>query len=112
MNNLIQELTPYLLGILGVLLAHFGRKLGITLSTFLNEKIDEKQWELIKDVIEGAVKFVEQVSKQDVKLYGEKKFNLAKEKALAILNDKGLTVTDEELELLIEKFVLEMKGID
>ena len=108
MNDLIQELMPYIIGILGVLLTYLGRKLNL----YLNERIDTEQWELIKDVIQGAVMFVEQISKQDVGLYGEKKFELAKQRALEVLNDKGLTVTDDELELLIEKFVLEMKGID
>lgn len=108
MSDILQELTPYLIGILGVLLTFLGRKLNI----FLNERIDKDQWNLIKDIVQGAVMFVEQISKQDVGLYGEKKFNLAKQRALEVLNDKGLAVTDDELELLIEKFVLEMKGID
>ena len=106
MSDILQELTPYLIGILGVLLTFLGRKLNI----FLNERIDKDQWNLIKDIVQGAVMFVEQISKQDVGLYGEKKFNLAKQRALEVLNDKGLAVTDDELELLIEKFVLEMKG--
>ena len=108
MSDILQELTPYLIGILGVLLTFLGRKLNI----FLNERINKDQWDLIKDIVQGAVMFVEQISKQDVGLYGEKKFNLAKQRALEVLNDKGLAVTDDELELLIEKFVLEMKGID
>ena len=108
MSDILQELTPYLIGILGVLLTFLGRKLNI----FLNERIDKDQWNLIKDIVQGAVMFVEQISKQDVGLYGEKKFNLAKQRALEVLNDKGLALTDNELELLIEKFVLEMKEID
>lgn len=107
MNEIIRELMPYFIGILGVLLTYLGRKLNI----FLNERIDKDQWAMIKDVVQGAVKFVEQVSKIDVELQGELKFNLAKEKALQLLNDKGLTITDVELEILIESFVLEMKGL-
>ena len=91
-----------------MLLTYLGRKLNI----FLNERIDKDQWAMIKDVVQGAVMFVEQVSKIDVELQGEElKFNLAKEKALQLLNDKGLTITDVELEILIESFVLEMKGL-
>ena len=77
MSDILQELTPYLIGILGALLTFLGRKLNI----FLNERIDKDQWNLIKDIVQGAVMFVEQISKQDVELYGEKKFNLAKRRS-------------------------------
>lgn len=107
MNNLITELTPYIIGILGVLLTYLGRKLNL----FLNERIDKDQYNMIKDVVKGAVMFVEQISKIDVSLQGEIKFNLAKEKSLVILADKGLSITEEELEILIEAFVLEIKGV-
>lgn len=108
MTELIRELQPFIIGVLGVLLTYLGRKLNI----FLNERIDKDQQELINDIIEGAVKFVEQVTKKDVAIIGEVKFEIAKETVLIILNEKGLTITDVELEVLIEKFVLELKGLD
>lgn len=105
MSEILKELTPYLLGIAGVLLTYLGRKL----SLFLNEKISKEQWALIKDIVEGAVKFVEQVSKQDITLKGEAKFELAKKKAIEVLNDEGLMVTETQLEILIESFVLSIE---
>lgn len=102
MNELLLELQPYLVGILTILLGYLGNKLRL----FLDEKIEQEQQEKIKDIVKGVVAFVEQVAKVDVELVGQEKFNLAKEKAVLLLNEKGFVISEIELEMLIESFVL------
>lgn len=104
MNNLIIELQPYIIGILGILLSFLGAKLNL----YLNAKIDEEKQSQIKDIVKGAVLFVEQVSKVNVELEGKEKYNLAKEKALNIINERGFTTTENELDMLIESFVISL----
>lgn len=101
MNELLLELQPYLVGILTVILGYVSNKLRL----YFDAKIDEQKQKQIKDVIKGAVAFVEQVSKKDLELVGKAKFELAKEKAVLLLNEKGLAVSEVELEMLIEAFV-------
>lgn len=101
MNELLIELQPHLLAILGVILGY----VGVRLNTYFNKKIDEQKQEQIKDVIKGVVAFVEQVSKTDLELVGKAKFELAKEKAVLLLNEKGFAISEVELEMLIEAFV-------
>ena len=108
MNDLFIELQPYIISIVAILLSYAGTRLNV----FLNKKIDAEKMGQIKDIVKGAVMFVEQVAKVDVELVGTAKYNLAKEKALAIINERGLTVTATELDMLIERFVLGLKKGD
>ena len=73
--------------------------LGGTIKKFYNEYIKNKT---IRTVIDDCVKYVEQKSKK-----GEiqDKYEMAKDKAVNILNSKGIDVTDDEIDLLIESFV-------
>ena len=105
MNELLLELQPYLVGILTILLGYLGNKLRL----FLDEKIEQEQQDKIKDIVKGVVAFVEQVAKFDLELVGKEKYNLAKEKAVLLLNEKGLVVSETELDMLIESFVLGLK---
>lgn len=101
MNELLLELQPYLVGILTVILGYVSNKLRL----YFDAKIDEQKQGQIKDVVKGVVAFVEQVSKTDLELVGKAKYELAKEKAVLLLNEKGLAVSEVELEMLIEAFV-------
>ena len=114
MNELMLELQPYIISILAVLLTYLGARLKACYEDFLEERIDEKQRALIKDIVKGAVQFVEQVAKVDLEMAGKENYELAKAKALELLNSKNLVITDTELDMLIESFVLELtlKEID
>ena len=57
-----------------------------------------------REVAKDAVKFVEQVFKN---LHGEEKLNEALEAAAEMLAEKGITVTDLELRVLVEAAVAE-----
>ena len=105
MNELLLELQPYLIGILTVILGYVGNKLRL----YFDAKIETEKQEQIKDIVKGVVAFVEQVAKVDVKLKGQEKFNLAKEKAVLLLNEKGFLISEVELDMLIESFVLGLK---
>ena len=104
MNELLLELQPYVISILAVLLSYLGARL----NKFLNSRIEKDKQEQIKDIVKGVVAFVEQVAKFDLELVGKEKYNLAKEKAVLLLNEKGLVVSETELDMLIEAFVLEL----
>ena len=106
MNDLLIELQPHLIAILEALLSYLGYKM----IKLINNKIAKDKQEAIIDVVKGVVAFVEQVAKIDVELVGIEKFNLAKDRALEILNEKGLEITNAELEMLIESFVLGLGG--
>ena len=105
MNELLLELQPYVISILAVLLSYLGARL----NKFLNSRIEKDKQEQIKDIVKGVVAFVEQVAKFDLELVGKEKYNLAKEKAVLLLNEKGLVVSETELDMLIESFVLGLK---
>lgn len=101
MNELLLELQPHLITILGIIVGY----LGVKLRTLFDIKVSKDQQAMIRDIVKGSVMFVEQISKQDMTLVGQAKFEKAKSRALVIMNEKGLKISEEELETLIEEFV-------
>ena len=77
--------------------------LGTTIKKVYNEKVKN---ETIRNVINDCVKYVEQKSKTEQVI---NKYILAKEKALNILTSKGIDITDDEIDILIESFVNSLK---
>jgi hypothetical protein len=73
--------------------------LGGTIKKFYNEHVKNKT---IRTVIDDCVKYVEQKSKTEAI---QNKYEMAKDKAVNILNSKGINITDDEIDLLIESFV-------
>lgn len=88
--------------ILIVLTAVFSM-IGTYVSNYL-KKITEN--EIIDRVVDDTVLYVEQVF-TDVK--GQEKLNAAIQKASKLLNEKGINITGEELEVLIESSVNSFK---
>lgn len=84
--------------IMGILTAVLGW-LGATIKKIYNEKVKN---ETIRNVIDDCVKYVEQKSKTETI---QNKYEMAKDKAINILNSKGIEITDDEIDLLIESFV-------
>lgn len=60
-----------------------------------------------KDIVEATVKYVEQTS---TNLNSREKFSKAKEKAIIWFKEKGIKISDTELEVLIESCVLEFNA--
>ena len=77
--------------------------LGTTIKKVYNEKVKN---ETVRNVINDCVKYVEQKSKTE---QVKNKYLLAKEKALNILTSKGIDITDDEIDILIESFVNSLK---
>lgn len=96
MFKLIQ---PYILEIIVAILTGVASFIGMKVKKVYEDHVNTKTK---KDVVDTTVKYVEQVYKD---IHGAKKLEKAKEKALEWLNEKGITISDTELEILIEASV-------
>lgn len=95
MQNIIEQLTPSLLEIAGILLSALAAWLGLQLKLWL----DTQQK---RTIAESSVKYVEQVAKA---LGSDEKLALAKETVIARLSALNIKITDIELTVLIEAAV-------
>ena len=78
--------------ILTAIISFVGLKVKSSYDKYINDKTK-------KQVVENTVKYVEQIYKS---LSSKKKFEKAKENVIELLNDKGISITDLELQVLIE----------
>lgn len=108
MNDFLTIFTPAIIAVLTALVTFVGRRL----VQLINEKTSKEQRDVILDIVKGTVMFVEQITKKDIAIQGEAKFELAKETILILLQQEGLAITEIDLEVLIERFVLELKGVE
>ena len=76
--------------------------LGVLAKKLYNKIVDEKNEKIIEKVVGYCVQGVEQLYKD---LHGEEKLNKVIESVTDILSEKGITVTDLELRMLIESAV-------
>ena len=92
-------ITTYLIPALATLLSGVITYLGVRIKAVYEKKIntEEKQ-----KVVETTVKYIEQVFKD---LHGKEKLNKCKEKAMEWLNEKGISISEVELDILIESTV-------
>lgn len=98
MNELLNQITPYLMIILTALAGY----LATLIKGYIDQKIDMDNQTKIMKFVKTTVEYVEQIG---INLEAEDKFKLAKSKIIIWMNQKGMTVSDEELEVLIEAFV-------
>ena len=75
--------------------------IGIVAKNLVTKYLNDKTK---REVAKDAVKFVEQVCKN---LHGEEKLNEALSAAAEMLAEKGITITDLELRVLVEAAVAE-----
>lgn len=106
--ELINELTPYILGVVTILLGYLGNKL----RRFIDLKVSVDKQELVDKIVRASVLFVEQIYGIDVDDITTGKFNLAKQRALVLLQNVGLHIDEEHLDTLIEAFVFELLNKD
>ena len=97
--------NTYGMQILYTILTAIAGWLGIVIKNLVQKYIDDKTK---KDVAKSAVKFVEQVYKD---LHGDEKLNEALTAASSMLAEKGITITDLELRVLIEAALAEFNGV-
>lgn len=93
LNNFIQT---YGTTILYAVLTAIAGYLGTICKNIYKKYIDTK---IKKDVVETAVNAVEQLYKN---LHGEDKYNKAVDAITEMLNEKGVTITEFEIKMLIE----------
>ena len=105
MIEIINVAMPYIMKGIGMLLGALGLFVLTKISKFAKEKFNETQLSVISIIVKNVVQCVEQTFKD---LHGEEKFNGAKNKLIAILETKGIKLTDEEIAILIESAVNEM----
>lgn len=99
MFEFIKSLHPYILEIIVAILTGVASFIGMKVKKVYEDHVNTKTK---KDVVDTTVKYVEQVYKD---IHGAEKLEKAKEKALEWLNEKGINISDTELEILIEASV-------
>ena len=99
LNQCLDILLPAVASVIAVILGVLATKI----KTTYNDKVkDETVRTIVKSVVEWA-----QLVYQDCE--GPEKLQKALEKASAISNQKGITISDEELNMLIESAVYGLK---
>lgn len=97
-NQFISEYgTTILMTVLTAIAGWLGKQIKFLYEKYINDKTK-------KNVVETCVKAVEQLYR-DKK--GAEKLNKAKDNIIAMLTEKGLVVTELELDMLIESVVSE-----
>ena len=99
LNQCLDILLPAVASIIAVLLGVLATKI----KTTYNDKVQD---ETVRTIVKSVVEWAQQVY-QDCE--GPEKLQKALEKASAILNEKGITISDEELNMLIESAVYGLK---
>ena len=99
LNQCLDILLPAVASVIAVLLGVLATKI----KTTYNDKVQD---ETVRTIVKSVVEWAQQVY-QDCE--GPKKLQKALEKASAILNEKGITISDEELNMLIESAVYGLK---
>lgn len=99
LNQCLDILLPAVASVIAVLLGVLATKI----KTTYNDKIQD---ETVRTIVKSVVEWAQQVY-QDCE--GPEKLQKALEKASAILNEKGITISDEELNMLIESAVYGLK---
>lgn len=94
-----QTIQPYILEIIVAILTGVASFIGMKVKKVYEEYVNTKTK---KEVVDTTVKYVEQVYKD---IHGQEKLNKAKDKALEWLKEKGINISDVELEILIEASV-------
>jgi LL-H family phage holin len=90
-STLIYTVLTAVLGFIGIAIKSL-------IERFVNDKRKQK-------IVETCVNAAEQIYKE---LNGNEKLEKVKEKIVAMLNEKGLTISELEMDMLIEAAVAEM----
>lgn len=106
MNDVINQIMPYVISIVGVILGAVSLWIGNKVNAFMEKN---KIYDALKAnqlIVKASVEYAEQVFQA---LDGQEKFEMAKQKALEIFNERGITIGDNELDALIEQAVIQFK---
>ena len=106
MNDFIQALTPALVSVAVVILGYVAKIAGVAIKQVADKYEIKAKLDANKTIVDLSVKYAQQVFKE---ANGEEKYEQAKEKALEIMNQKGIHISDTELNMLIEASVANFK---
>lgn len=99
LNQCLDILLPAVASVIAVLFGVLATKI----KTAYNDKVQD---ETVRTIIKSVVEWAQQVYKD---CDGPEKLQKALDKASIILNEKGITISDEELNMLIESAVYGLK---
>lgn len=100
LNQCLDIILPAIASVVAVLFGVLGTKI----KQIYNEKVQD---ETVRTVVENVVKWAQQTFEET---QGSEKLQAALKKASTILNEKGITVSDTELNMLIESAVYGLKN--
>ena len=100
----MEFLQNYIFEILATIITGLASFIGVSIKNAYTKYINTKTK---KEIVKNTVNYVEQVFKD---IHGTEKLEKAKEKALEWLNEKGIKISETELEILIESAVNGLKG--
>lgn len=100
----MEILQNYLTEILMTILTGIISFIGITVKNAYTKYINTQTK---KEIVKDTVKYIEQIYKD---IHGKEKLEMAKNKAIEWLNEKGIKISEIELEILIESAVNSLKG--
>lgn len=98
-NEILNQILQIVLPILATFLTGLFTYIGTRLKKVYEEKVNT---ETAKAVVEDAVRFVEQVYKD---LHGKEKLEKATAQVEEVLQSKGITISEAEINMLIESAV-------
>lgn len=98
-NEILNQILQIVLPILATFLTGLFTYIGTRLKKIYEEKVNT---ETAKAVVEDAVRFVEQVYKD---LHGKEKLEKATAQVEEVLQSKGITISEAEINMLIESAV-------
>ena len=107
MEQIIEILVGALAQILVIVIGAVAGLVGMKVKNFYNQKEIKEAIENNKVIIGIAVDFAEQTYKA---LDGSERFEKAKDKAIAMMNERGIPVKEEEIDAMIEQAVLTFKN--
>ena len=94
---MLELLQPFLLEIIITILTAIATYIGAKIKKIYEEKVND---ETKRKVVSTVVKAVEQLYKD---LNGEEKLEKAQENIVEMLNEKGIMITELEMNMLIEE---------
>lgn len=98
-TNILDQLIQILLPVFATLITAITGYVATKIKQLYEEKVTT---ETIKTVVDDTVKFVEQVYTD---IHGQEKLQKAVERVTQILNEKGIMITETEINTLIEAAV-------
>ena len=94
---MLELLQPYLMEIIVTILTAIATYIGTKIKKIYEEKVND---DTKRKVVSTVVKAVEQLYKD---LNGEEKLEKAQENIVEMLNEKGIMITELEMNMLIEE---------